>query len=129
MGHVTAGYVGSLASLNGTTVTINAMNAAFVPPELTVDISTVGTPIDTVTSTATWNTATSTLTVADVTGLDANGVAYFAITDGSDDVITTVTVTDPVDIAAADTVTFPLGIAKLWRNLEQRIAALEAEHA
>ena len=127
-GHVTTDFYGILGTLDTETLTMAAFGAALVPPTSTVTLASLGTPLDTDTTTATWNSATGVLEVDDLTGITATDVAFWVAAyddGGGDDVVCTVELSDAVTYSS-DTVSFPLGIARIYRDHEERITALEA---
>jgi hypothetical protein len=128
MGHVTTDYEGILGTLDGETVTMAAFGAAMVPPTATVPLAGLGTPLDSATTTATWNAVNGRLNVADLTGITADDVAYWvcAYDPGSGlEVVSTITLTDPPSYDD-ETVQFVTGVAKVERDLVAQVTALTA---
>lgn len=128
MGHVTTDYEGILGTLDGETVTMAAFGAAMVPPTATVPLAGLGTPLDSATTTASWNAVNGRLEVEDLSGITADDVAYWVCAyDNGDDVVvvSTITLTDPPSYDD-ETVQFVTGVAKVERDLVAQVEALTA---
>jgi hypothetical protein len=128
MAHVTTDYAGILGTLDGETVTMAAFGAAMVPPTATVPLAGLGTPLDSATTTASWNAVNGRLEVEDLSGITADDVAYWVCAyDNGDDVVvvSTITLTDPPSYDD-ETVQFVTGVAKVERDLVAQVEALTA---
>lgn len=125
-GSVTADWLGQLATLDGETVTVAAMDNTYSPPTATVALSSMSGELDTATTDAAWSAMTATLNVDDFTGMDAADVAWWAIAYGGD-VVTSIEVGTPVTVTASDTVSFPNGVAQAIRgnDLSARVTTVE----
>jgi hypothetical protein len=125
-GHVTTDYAQALDDLDGETVTLAAFGASLVPPTTTVPLAGIGSPLDSVTTTATWTNSTGRLTVADLENVTATDVAYWVCAydpGGGLEVVSTVELTDPATYDD-ETVQFISGVAAVRRDIGSQVDAL-----